>query len=105
MIKSNDPKEIFSQALQLWKPTGNTYLDSQVLDLFHSGFFKQYAVSTEQMFFILDHKTMKYLYVSDNFPDITGHAMTRLYDEGIQYTMEDFHPDDALKFATVTGLI
>jgi DNA-binding CsgD family transcriptional regulator len=93
------------KGIELWKPSGGVQLDNGVVQLFQSGFFKQYQVLSEQLFFIMDHSTMKYPYVSDNFEAITGYSAEKLYNEGIYYILGSLHPDDLARFKAITNTL
>jgi|GEM_PF-1608467 len=93
------------QALNKWRNVKNAKLDPQILELFQSGFFKQYQLFTEQIVVVLDHRTMKYLYISENFATLTGYSMERLYQDGINYVMGYFHPDDFTHFENITNAL
>jgi DNA-binding CsgD family transcriptional regulator len=87
-------ESLLEQTLSVWKPTGNAEIDTRVLDLFHSDFFRRFQQATEQIVVVMDHREMRYLYISDNITAIAGYDREELYKKGAMILAEKCHPDD-----------
>jgi len=94
------------KALSILKVNCDVALDQSILQILHSDFFQHYHLLTEQVCFLLDYRTMKYLYVSENVTGVSGYSIDRIYTEGIDYLGQHYHPDDVDKlpfiFKTLT---
>jgi DNA-binding CsgD family transcriptional regulator len=86
------------KALSIFGSGSDVSLDHSVLQLLRSDFFAQYQFFTEQVFFLLDYRTKKYLYVSENVTTVSGFDIDKIYSGGIEYLSEFYHPDDVEKF-------
>ena len=93
------------RALGHWRRVGDTRVALDVVQFCNSPFFKRYMLLTDQLVTVLDHATMKYLYVSETIATLTGYSLERLQAEGVAYVIQYMHADDSARFEAISHLL
>ncbi|HLF62840.1 MAG TPA: LuxR C-terminal-related transcriptional regulator [Saprospiraceae bacterium] len=79
---------------RLWKEIPITSRSDQFIALLRSPFFEQFVFHEDSLYFVIDHATGTYDFVSSNWDNLTGWPSQRMIDEGVSFSFGLVHPAD-----------
>lgn len=92
-------------AIRQWGAVSEVSLPAGIVELFESGFYRRYQQLTDEVVIIMDQHTMSYPFVSENCYDVSGYSAEHIAAKGVQFVLDNLHPEDTFVFTQFPALV